>query len=179
MGERGLNGKVEYEDAKKVIIFLCGSDHLSDWIANFFFRGEGGIHRQWERMVTLTADWLWKAISKAQANGKQVILVGYSMGGACAEIVATKMENVSDLKLYLFGAPKGLNRRNQDELYNRVSVFRFYNRGDIVPRLPLRWHQSKKCVRIFLPKRGHKWENYRERYEELLRDLKEAKVSAY
>jgi dienelactone hydrolase len=130
-------------------------------------------------MVTLTADWLWKAISKARANEKQIVLIGYSMGGACAEIVADKMENVSDLKLYLFGAPKGLNRRRQNELYNRVSVFRFYNRWDVVPYLPIRWAQSKKCTRVFLPKHGHKWENYRERYEELLRDLKEAKVSAY
>jgi hypothetical protein len=91
------------------------------------------------------------------------------MGGACAEIFAKENPGLTAY-IWTFGAPKGMNRKNADEI--KAKHFRFTNRADIVTFLPPYWRRGKKAVIIILPNQGHAYRRYEKYIDETKEDLK-------
>ena len=125
------------------VIALAGTNDVSDWCCNNlrFLKTSceygGSVHRGF----CYYASSCWQAIHQIHSNlhFKNSIIVGHSLGGAAAVLLAEKIYN----KYYeapiviTFGQPRVGDRNFAQKYPCQISIRRFVNAGDVVPLLPL------------------------------------------
>lgn len=116
-----------------------------DWLTNLNGAAESGptgqvVHAGFKRVYnTMIGDVLTPLRG---ANPSVIHVVGHSLGGAIANLIASKLddERVAEIKLYTFGAPRAGYHGYSQELTRRLqssNIFRVYDISDVVPMIPL------------------------------------------
>jgi len=127
-----------------------------DWLSNLRMGGVTGpsgytVHAGfWAAAQTLLPQ-IRQAIGSA-ANVSTIHIVGHSLGGAIATLVADSLGDLNcDLQLYTFGAPRAGVERHAQYLTRRLgadAIHRVYHDTDLVPMVPVYpyshvpWHET-------------------------------------
>jgi pimeloyl-ACP methyl ester carboxylesterase len=116
-----------------------------DWVTNLNGAAESGptgnvVHAGFKRVYDTIIGDVQSAFQGA--NPTTVHVVGHSLGGALANLVAARLDDIglADIKLYTFGAPRaGYSdfSRSLTQRLNPDSIFRVYDISDVVPMIPL------------------------------------------
>ena len=135
-----------YDDHKAKIRYICfreTSGHWWDWFINLVYK-KVRDHRSIARHGGFTACYLsiFKALNKAIKKSPYPIkFVGYSKGGAIAQIAYERMPAVHKDKQFLiptvFGSPRVYGFFSVSQLPDRMKdLQRFEYRGDMVTKVP-------------------------------------------
>ena len=134
-------------NSQSLLIAFRGTDPQKpiDWFIDFNALQEHAdfpeakVHKGFED--ALNSVWPQITPTLAARGARTVWITGHSLGGALAELAATKsalIANVPVQGIYTFGQPRvgdeAFARRTQEALGARA--FRFINNRDIVPRVP-------------------------------------------
>lgn len=146
------------------IIAIRGSDSLDDWISNFRFSPDDGIHDGFQAGTDELLDRVVQEVIKTRRpEANPVILTGHSRGGALAEILAVNL----GLPCVTFGAPRTFSakflrdlRAVREEMLPGVSklpALRCVAPGDPVPYFPpLLASYRHRSRAVLLTKKGPK-----------------------
>lgn len=126
----------------EMVIALRGTANLNDGLtdaATAMVPGPGGVvHAGFQRVY---AQLIGNVLAALPPNPTEVHVVGHSLGGALANLVAAKLkqESVGDIQLYTFGAPRvGLpGFTSHLSTGSAVTIHRMVNPSDPVPWVPL------------------------------------------
>lgn len=137
-GKRGL--EAEYVLRNGLLkIKIVGSNHWTDYITNFMAWprieiNHGKVHRAWWAMATNFADHLYREFPAIQ--NYEIYIVGHSMGGAVAAIMADTLPPPAYVVIKAINAPKCGNREYRDWLYWNTTFTALHDKGDVVRHFP-------------------------------------------
>lgn len=127
----------------EVVIAIRGTTTTSDWLTDFHIstaRSATGypVHAGFCQL----ADTLLPQIrtSLAGKNPGLFHVVGHSLGGAVATLVADVLRGMADVKLYTIGAPRTSYSIHVDYLTQRLgkeNIYRAFHDTDPVPMIPI------------------------------------------
>lgn len=125
--------------------FVCirGTKNGADWLSNFRAGCEAGrsghpVHIGFNSLAQSILPQVRKALQNRNPN--RIHVVGHSLGGAAATLVADALQGVGSINLYTFGAPRVGMQPYSAYLTHALgakSIFRAFHDTDVVPMLPL------------------------------------------
>ena len=131
---------IEEDEGETLYIYFQGSNSISDWVENFLFTKklykEFKVHRGFYRAYSQVRDLMLNMVYCH--DYKKIIVVGYSHGGALAQLahedVVYHFPNL-EVKTYAFEAPRCLkvNKRYRERWKNLTMI---KNGNDIVTHMP-------------------------------------------
>lgn len=129
----------------EAVVAVRGTDlgFAPDWLTNIHFstaRSATGwpAHAGFNQLANSILPQVEGAL--AGRNPSVIHVVGHSLGGAAATLIADKLRSIAAVKLYTFGAPRASYRTHVDYLAQRIgneNIFRAYHDTDPVPMLPI------------------------------------------
>lgn len=130
---------------ERVIIAICGSDDVFDWVQNLSARIDNSDNHSMHMGFRGTAHIVYQellddGISKL-LDGRRLILCGHSSGGAIASAMSSPVvaPRFTASEVYTFGAPRVFTPNTAAKYAAAMfPTYRFVMPGDPVPRLPLR-----------------------------------------
>ena len=141
-GLKGLEAEYEIKE-KSLYIKIQGSNSWQDYVWDFLtfprkkYNGKK-YHWFWFKQSKKFAEYLKeKGIVKSVDN---IFIIGHSMGGANAAILPVFFPDKKFI-IELVNAPKMGNKKAMQWLENNTQTIAFYDRGDVVRRLPLLYHK--------------------------------------
>lgn len=127
------------------LISVRGTELTShhDWLTNVHvsgIRGPSGytVHEGFNNVAASIVRQVREALRNR--NPSAIHLVGHSLGGATATILADHLQRTAEIKLYTFGAPRAgslAHSRYLTSALGTASIFRVYHDTDVVPMLPI------------------------------------------
>lgn len=125
------------------LIAVRGTDSAPDWLSNFRFGGVIGpsgylVHVGFWRGAQSVLPQIQQQLRGR--NPSTLHVVGHSLGGAMATLIADSLSNMScPIKLYTFGAPRCGVEDHAEYLTSKLgaeNIYRAYHDTDPVPMLP-------------------------------------------
>jgi len=113
---------------------------VNDWLTNgncAMVPGPGSwpVHAGFNNLTKSILPQVKKALTN---NPSTLHIVGHSLGGAAAVLLADALSSTASVKLYTFGAPRAGSLPHSASLTKRVSeVHRVYHDADPVPMVPV------------------------------------------
>lgn len=125
------------------VIAVRGTVTPSDWLTDGRMAGARGpngfvVHRGFNSLSQAIYPQIEKALQGR--NPSTIHLVGHSLGGATATIIADALQGIAQIKLYTFGAPRAGFADHAAYLTNAIkpeNIYRVYHDTDPVPMLPI------------------------------------------
>lgn len=125
------------------LISVRGTDTISDWLTDGHFSGARGpngfmVHRGFNNTMNNILPQVRKTLTGR--NPSAIHLVGHSLGGAVATLLADALKDHAQLFLYTFGAPRAGAVDHAAYLTNKLNaqnIFRVYHDTDPVPMVPI------------------------------------------
>lgn len=127
------------------LIAVRGTEPSSahDWLSNVHMSGTPGpsgppVHEGFNNLAHSILPQVWTAIRGRSIS--TLHLVGHSLGGATATILADALRGVASIKLYTFGAPRAgtvLHSQFLSAAIGADNIFRVYHDTDPVPMVPI------------------------------------------
>ncbi len=125
IGYRDIPGS----NTRLICVVVRGTRGTSEWISNFKFATNNGVHIGFQR----AADNVSSTLSNYLNGGKDIILwfTGHSRGAAVANILAARYSNQYKTFGYTYACPAvGTSISNSSNIWN------FNNSRDLVPKVP-------------------------------------------
>ena len=133
---------------KNYIVIFRGTEPTSweDIKADIQFRRKKGIHRGFKAAlddvwISLIADY------NKNANGKQLVVTGHSLGAALATLYSARINDPNSV-CYTFGSPRTGTKKAVNKML--FTAYRFRNNNDIVTKVPPEFfgftHKSDKTT---------------------------------
>jgi triacylglycerol lipase len=125
------------------LISVRGTATTHDWLTNLHMSGSRGpsgytVHEGFNSVAASIIAQILAALRNR--NPSAIHLVGHSLGGATATILADYLRNTAGIKLYTFGAPRAGSLGQSRFLTSKLgadSIFRVYHDTDVVPMVPI------------------------------------------
>jgi hypothetical protein len=145
------------DDSKLLAVVIRGGGYGAEWASNFYIGANGQHHDGFSKASNDVLLEIQNYIDSKSIEGPfKIWLTGYSRGGAVANIVAARLNdlyNPNDIYAYTFGAPNSVMCDNEDvdeDVHN--NIFNIVNPSDIVTVIPLSaWDFTRYGVNIMLP----------------------------
>jgi len=136
-----------------LIVAFPGSDNLDCWVHDFdalpiTIDGIGRVHQGfWNAWNQIGQEVLDRTI------GKEVILVGHSLGAAMAIMAAASyvVSNRPPLAIYAFEPPRTSPDVNLTSLLLKVPAYLYQTGNDLVTDVPEFWHHPAPLIHIGKP----------------------------
>lgn len=125
------------------LISVRGTETVSDWLTDGHFSGARGpngfmVHRGFNNTMSGILPQVKTALTGK--NPSAIHLVGHSLGGAVATLLADALKDHAQLYLYTFGAPRAGAVDHASYLTSKLNaqnIFRVYHDTDPVPMVPI------------------------------------------
>ena len=117
-------------------VVFKGTAEKKDWAFNllFFFIP---VKKAWIHLgFYLAQQGVWKDISEQLNPANKTVLVGHSLGGACAEVSAHLCREFSDLHLFALGKPNTFSKFKKCRMDHLKSFYSIVHGSDVVARIP-------------------------------------------
>ena len=117
-------------------VVFKGTAEKKDWAFNllFFFIP---VKKAWIHLgFYLAQQGVWKDIRQQLNPANKTVLVGHSLGGACAEVSAHMCREFSDLHLFAFGKPNTFSKFKKCRMDHLKSFYSIVHGSDVVARIP-------------------------------------------
>ena len=117
-------------------VVFKGTAEKKDWAFNllFFFIP---VKKAWIHLgFYLAQQGVWKEIRQQLNPANKTVLVGHSLGGACAEVSAHLCREFSDLHLFAFGKPNTFSKFKKCRMDHLKSFYSIVHGSDVVARIP-------------------------------------------
>lgn len=158
-----IAGSKKVGDATLIAIAVRGSSYYAEWGSNFKV-GKSGNHQGFKKAADDALAFVTKYIKDKKIKGKVKFWVtGYSRGAACANILASYLDNMKvkasglkytnrDVYAYTFESPRGAISTNLPKSLKYSNIFNIVNPNDPVSYLaPGTFGFSRYGVDKFLP----------------------------
>lgn len=136
---------------KRIVVYFEGSETIKDWLYNFrVFQVDFPLHKG-----VKVHDGFWSQIEPHleqlkttikdlqftyESQGYTLMLCGYSLGSAIAQIVAFYLCEHWNIELVTFASPRVGNKAWATLFDSKVTHYRVINARDCVPTLPMFWY---------------------------------------
>jgi len=125
------------------LISVRGTDLIGDWLTDARLSGTRGpnghmVHKGFRKLNDVILPQVKRALKNK--NPSAIHIVGHSLGGAVATLLADSLKDHSKLYLYTFGAPRAGSINHAAYLTNKLGVqniYRVYHDTDPVPMVPI------------------------------------------
>ena len=117
-------------------VVFKGTAEKKDWAFNllFFFIP---VKKAWIHLgFYLAQQGVWKDIREQLNPANKTVLVGHSLGGACAEVSAHLCREFSDLHLFALGKPNTFSKFKKCRMDHLKSFYSIVHGSDGVARIP-------------------------------------------
>ena len=117
-------------------VVFKGTAEKKDWAFNllFFFIP---VKKAWIHLgFYLAQQGVWKDIREQLNPANKTVLVGHSLGGACAEVSAHLCREFSDLHLFALGKPNTFSKFKKCRMDHLKSFYSIVHGSDVVARIP-------------------------------------------
>lgn len=125
------------------LISVRGTVTASDWLTDGKFAGARGpsgfgVHKGFSQVAKGILPQITSALKRK--NPSVIHIVGHSLGGATATLLADSLRDHTAVKLYTFGAPRAGGEQHAMHLTQKLgsgNIYRAYHDTDPVPMLPI------------------------------------------
>lgn len=125
------------------LISVRGTNLMSDWLTDARLSGTRGpsgqmVHKGFSKLTETILPHVRAALRNK--NPSAIHIVGHSLGGATATLLADALKDYTKLYLYTFGAPRAGSIEHASYLTNKLgaeNIFRVYHDTDPVPMVPI------------------------------------------
>lgn len=130
---------------KEMLIAVRGTQEGRDWLTNAHMSGKPGpssrpVHEGFCNTANSILNQVKPMLSSVGSRPSCIHIVGHSLGGAVATIIADALHTSQSVKLYTFGAPRAGTLTHSLYLTRSLgaqNIFRVYHDTDIVPMVPI------------------------------------------
>ncbi len=127
----------------EVVVAVRGTVTGADWLTDAHMstaRSATGypVHSGFNQLANAILPQVRTALTGR--NPSIIHVVGHSLGGAAATLIADSLRSMADVKLYTYGAPRASYKIHVDYLTQRLgrdNIFRAYHDTDPVPMVPI------------------------------------------
>lgn len=131
--------------AGEMLVAVRGTQEGRDWLTNAHMSGKPGpsgrpVHEGFCNTANSILAQLRPMLQSATNRPSCIHIVGHSLGGAVATIIADALHGSQTVKLYTFGAPRAGTLAHSLYLTRSLgahNIFRVYHDTDIVPMVPI------------------------------------------
>jgi len=124
------------ERSDYILVAFSGSRGHMDWLRNLDPRARQAAPGEWvSRADYREARAVYDAVAPL-ADNRTVYIVGFSRGGAIAQIFARLLSSAQDVRVELYAPKRAGNGRFVSRLLRMRRLYARYYGGDIVPFLP-------------------------------------------
>ena len=125
------------------LVSVRGTQTMADVLTDLYFAGARGpsglpVHHGFNILANSILPQVRTALQGR--NPSSIHLVGHSLGGAAAAILADALHGVAETRLYTFGAPRAGTFAHTEFLTSAVgpdNIFRVFHDTDPVPMVPI------------------------------------------
>lgn len=131
----------------EVLISIRGTYKTSpyDWLTNLRMSATPGpsgylVHSGFWRAAQTLLPQIIEELKKPNRNPSALHIIGHSLGGAMATLVADRLKGIAGTRLYTFGAPRSGLAEHADYLTTELTpscIRRVYHHTDPVPMVPV------------------------------------------
>lgn len=129
--------------AGDTVVCIRGTSSVPDWLTNVYFPRANGpsghaVHKGFNGLAGSLVPQIRSAMRGR--NPSRIHVIGHSLGGAAATLVAESIHGMGGTKLYTFGAPRAGTWPHSSHVTNAIgadNIYRAYHDTDIVPMVPI------------------------------------------